>query len=284
MKGTIEEKLNLLDELAEIDSEEYRGLPIALLRHAILNVIPLVELVKFYIDGGSHMISIQSNICKRLDDKSELLEIYELVLVRLKEAGYVTRQRFRPILETIIPKLDHSRQMEYMSYFIGSKYIYEQNSAAELADKIWNEEVQLLIACAFKRKSSDKILAVLVKNVDDDDALALIKHYWTGSIPKYMVVRLMERLKGRTSEEIDFLREVDPCNYIALLRFSKSLPDERTLHQCYKNIPMHARPYAIWMLGRLGKWDIIEPDIKAFLEKPESTFPGFSRNIFEKYS
>jgi hypothetical protein len=284
MKGTINEKLGLLDELAEIESADYIGLPTGLMRHAILNVIPLTELVKFYLKEGAHITSVQSNICKRLEDESELIEIYDLVIEQLKVADYVNRQRFRQILETIVPKLDHGRQMEYMSFFMGSKYIYEQNSAIELADKIWNEEIRQIIAAAYQQRPSDKILAILVNHVDDEEALILVRHRWTGSIPKYLVVRLMERLKGRTLHEIDFLREVDPANYIALLRFSNGLPDEQTLRQCYQQVPQRSRPYAIWVLGRLGKWDIIEPDIKTFLAEPQFTFPGFSEQLFEKYS
>lgn len=282
MKIPIEEKLEMLDELAEIEGAGYHDLPIGLVRHAILNSIPLRELVYFFLAEGSNINSVQDNICKRLEKGAE--EIYDQVFNSLKDANYYRRQRFRPILETIIPSLDYERQMEFMTYFISSRYVYERDSAIRLADKMWNEEIHQLFVDIYQKMSEHKILAALIKHVDDEEALSLIKRHWTGSIPKYLVVKLMERLKGRSPEELDFLRGIDPANYIGLLRFATSFPNDELLNNCYQSVPLHSRPFTIWVLGKLGKWDIIEGDIKAFLKEPLTTFSKFSEQRLEKYS
>ncbi len=76
MKGSIEEKLQRVAELDEVDMEDHVNLPIGLLRHAVLNTIPLFELVRFFIAEGSHNKSISSNLRKRLREEKDCRKIY----------------------------------------------------------------------------------------------------------------------------------------------------------------------------------------------------------------
>jgi len=90
------------------------------------------------------------------------------------------------------------------------------------------------------------------------------------------------RLKGRSVEELDFVRTVDPANYITLLRHALgSINDEKTI-ECYYSIEEKSRPFALWNLGHLGKWELIEKETSNFLNDPTGTFPGFSDHLFEK--
>ncbi len=204
------------------------------------------------------------------------------MLERVKVSNYLTRQRLRQLLEVMIPWLDAYRQLDYISYFLSSSYIYEQLSAIELAEKVWNEEIQQVLLDAYKNAQNHRILSVIILHTDAQHAIELIKEQWIVGIPKALIVKFMSRLKGRTVEELDFLTSVDPANYIALLRHSKGNIDDKTLQECYYRIPKKSRPFALWNLGHLGKWDLIEGETGNFLSNPSDAFLGFSDNLFEK--
>jgi len=282
MTGSIAEKLQRVEELYEVEMEDYIGLPTGLLRHAVLNSVPLTELVRFFIEEGSHFKVVSANICKRLSQEKDTQKIYHRVFEALKESTYLKRQRLRQLLEVMIPGLDEFRQLEYITHLLSSNYIYEQITAAELAEKVWSKDIQSLLLNAYYRSRHYKLLAVVILSVDDDQALELIREYWTGRVPKALIVKFLVRLKGRSVEELDFVRTVDPANYIALLRHASGTISDEKLLECYYTIEVKTRPFALWSIGHLGRWNLIEKETGNFLNDPTGTFPGFSDHLFEK--
>jgi hypothetical protein len=281
-KTAITEKLELFDELNELDNQFFIGLPTGLLRHALLYTIDLFELTKFYIHEGSQLRSVSDNICKRLEKLQDCKDIYDYIFDMLKQAEYKDRLRFRRLLDTMVLKIDETRQLEYISYFLGSKYSYEVASAISISGACWNEHIKEMLMKAFLDSPSEKLLCVLVEHVDKDSALSMIQEYWTPDISKRMTVKFMNRLKGSSVKDIDFLKTVDPANFIALLRFSTEQVEDDILRECYVRIPEKKRPFALWNLGVLGRWELIAPEIRQFVEAPTDTFNGFSDNLFEK--
>ncbi|CAM4212506.1 hypothetical protein SAMN06265348_10632 [Pedobacter westerhofensis] len=141
MTGSIAEKLQRVEELYEVDVDDQIGLPTGLLRHAVLNTIHLIELVKFFIEEGSYFKAVSANLCKRLSREKNTEKIYDQVFEAFKESTYLKRQRLRQILEVMIPGLDEFRQLEYITHLLSSNYIYEQISATELAEKVWSKDI-----------------------------------------------------------------------------------------------------------------------------------------------
>jgi len=180
MTGSIAEKLQRVEELYEVEMEDYIGLPTGLLRHAVLNSIPLTELVTSFIVEGSYFKAVSANLRKRLSQEKDTEDIYDQVFEALKESTYLKRQRLRKLLEVMIPRLDEFRQLEYMTHLLSSNYIYEHISAAEMAEKVWNKDIQSLLLNAYHRSRHYKLLAVVIINADDNQALELIREYWTG--------------------------------------------------------------------------------------------------------
>ncbi|CAM4212453.1 hypothetical protein SAMN06265348_10633 [Pedobacter westerhofensis] len=123
---------------------------------------------------------------------------------------------------------------------------------------------------------------MVILSVDDDQALELIREYWTGRVRKALIVKFLVRLKGRSVEELDFVRTVDPANYIVLLRHASGTISDVELLECYYTIEVKTRPFALWSIGHLGRWDLIEKETGNFLNDPTGTFPGFSDHLFEK--
>lgn len=169
-----------MEELYEVEMEDYIGLPTGLLRHAVLNSIPLTELVTSFIVEGSYFKAVSANLRKRLSQEKDTEDIYDQVFEALKESTYLKRQRLRKLLEVMIPRLDEFRQLEYMTHLLSSNYIYEHISAAEMAEKVWNKDIQSLLLNAYHRSRHYKLLAVVIINADDNQALELIREYWTG--------------------------------------------------------------------------------------------------------
>jgi hypothetical protein len=282
MTGSIAEKLQRVEELYEVEVDDGMGLPTGLLRHAVLNSIPLTELVKFFIEEGSYFKADSANLCKRLSQEKDTQKIYDQVFEALKESTYLKRQRLRQLLEVMIPGLDEFRQLEYITHLLSSNYIYEQISAAELAEKVWNKDIQSQLINAYHRSGHHKLLAVVIIHADEEQALQLIREYWTDWVPKALIVKFLSRLKGRSVEELDFVRTIDPANYIALLRHAKGSISNEKLMECYYAIEVKTRPFALWNIGHLGKWELIEKETGNFLNDPTGTFRGFSDHLFEK--
>ena len=104
---------------------------------------------------------------------------------------------------------------------------------------------------------------------------------WKQGLPKSIKFRFIKRLKGSSIDSLAFLRDIDPGNFLYLLRYSNEQLTDDDLMECYNRIPESYKPFAIWNLGRIGKWELIKPFIESYINDPFNEFKGFSSVIFD---
>lgn len=281
MKDATEEKFELISQIQEIDFMDYMGRPTGLLAHAILNTIDIFELVKIYINTGLNNNLIESNILKRLPEGDQCIQIYEYVFEVLKISEYRKRFRLREILEALVVDLDETLQLEFFSYFYNSGYIYEFNASLTIAKLVWSEQIQEVLIREFEKSLNTKILLVLMDHVNEELIFELIKLVWTASTSNKLKARFVSKFKGAKLSDILFLMEVDPGNFLVLLRFSECKVDDQLLIECYNRVPEKYKPFAIWNLGKLGKWNLIKPHIEEYVDNPMGVFANFSDVNFD---
>src|SRR5690606_22295194 len=104
---------------------------------------------------------------------------------------------------------------------------------------------------------------------------------WTASTSNKLKARFVRKFKGAKLSDILFLMEVDPGNFLVLLRFSGSEVADELLIECYNRVSEKYKPFAIWSLGKLGKWNLIKPHIEEYVDNPLGVFANFSDVNFE---
>jgi len=281
MQDLNKEKFELIDELTALYSDRQVWEPIALLRHSIVNTIGLSELVKIYIHQYSGNKLLERNIIKRLPDYENRLELYEYIFNELKQSTYINRLCLRKMLDIIFTHLDNNYKHEYFLYFYNSKYLYEIRSALKIVDSIWDKSIQTMLLYDYYNTSNLDILSVLIRKFDSQYVFEFAKSTWTSDLPNYIKRQFANRLKGASLENISFINEFDPNTFLFIAKFSnEAISDEMAL-DCYNRIPKRHRPFAIYNLGRMGKWNLIKPLVQNYISNPDNEFDGFSEVMFE---
>jgi hypothetical protein len=274
-------RFDLINQLSDVQSQDLTGKPTGLLIHAILNTIDLFDLVKFYIHEIPDNQTISRNILKRLPAYSEPNEVYDYVFEQLRMSSYVNRLRFRKILDILIEIVDETRQQEYFTFFSNSNYRYEIKAAIKITGMIWSDELATRFLRNYKETGNSDILEVLIANLEHDQFITLAKSVWTQELPNYLKPKLINRVKGWPLQDVEFVKYSDPGNFIVLARYLNEAIEDEILLDCFDRTPEKYKPFAIWNLGRLGKWQLIIDPIRQFIQDPDNTFVGFSATIFE---
>lgn len=281
MENSIEEKLKLIAKIQEVDQDGYLGKPTGLLVHGILNTIDIFNLIRLYIGTGFQNNLIRSNIFKRLPEEDEIKEIYDYIFDLLKQSNYRDRIRLRPILEILISELSETSQLEYFTYFYNSKYVYEFNAALRITNLIWNDFIQDILIERFKETQNLKILSLLLDRLQGEPMFEIIRSTWSLDTPNWLKAKFVRKFKGAALEHILFLKDIDPNNFLVLLRHSGNNFSNEMLIDIYEKVSDKYKPFAIWNLGKLGKWEIIKNYMEDYLSNPNKVFKDFSDTIFE---
>lgn len=281
MENSIHEKFELIDRIAEVESLGLLGQPTGLLAHSVLNSIPLNELIRVFHHEAIRGRWVSGNICRRLPDDPNREFHYDYLFEALKEATYLDRLRLRKPIDVLILALSETQQMEYFSYFFRSRYIYERKAAIKLAESIWNPDIQSIFLERYEQYKEIEILASLIRHLDVDALIDLLKTEYD-VLPRYLKGIVVTRLKGTLLEKLTFILTTDPSTFVRLATFvDKKISDNVAMH-CYERIPEKQRPFALYNLGLLGKWDLVRPQIEKYLEDPGNAFLGFSELLFER--
>lgn len=281
MAELLEEKFYLIDQLLEAAQMDRIGMPTGLLTHAVVNTIDLHELVRLYVQQYSHNRLIGSNIIKRLLEDDEKITLYDYLFSAIESASYIDRLRFRKIIDVIIEHLDEERQLEYFSYFYRSQYRYEKKAALNVARYIWNVDIENLLVHDYYKYESIDVLLTLIELISDDQYLDLAKSTFKSSTPNYIKAKLVKRLKGFSLNDLAFLKTTDPGNFLGLIRYTNEVVSDKTLLECYERVPTRYKPFALWNIGKLGKWELIKPELERYVANPAHAFAGFSEILFK---
>ncbi|MFC3563154.1 hypothetical protein [Pedobacter jamesrossensis] len=282
MSNILNEKFELIAQLYEIDSMELIGMPTIILEHSVLNTVDLFELTKIYLHREPHNKLIVSNILKRFSGNNQCVLIYDYVFDTLKSAGYTNRLRYRKILEHILVDLDETYKLEFFSYFFRSKYVYEIKGALKIARLVWNMDLETMLVDNYAKTKNIDVLITLIDMSNSGEVYNFIKNAWTIKTPNYLKAKFVGKLRdGAELKNILFLKDIDPGNFLSLLKFTSENIDDKMLMECYENVPEKYKPFAIWNLSRLGKWNLIKPLILEYASNPLRKFQGFSETSFD---
>lgn len=274
-------KFKLIDKLSDVYRLNLLGLPTWLLTHAVLNTIELSELVYYYIHEEPAYTALSRNILKRLSEYKGKTAIYDAIFEQLKTSSYVNRLRFRKLMDAVIESLDETRQQEYFTFFYNSSYRLELRAAIKMTGMIWSKDLGNRFLENYYQTGNPDLLVVLIANLEKDQFKQLATRIWKAGLSNYLKTKLINRVKGWPLLDLEFVRQADPGNFIVLVRHSSETVDDMVLLDCYNRIPKAYHPFALWNLGRMGKWELIKKPIEEFIEKPTATFPGFDSTMFE---
>ncbi|MGY4384942.1 hypothetical protein ACVWYN_001978 [Pedobacter sp. UYP24] len=282
MSNTLNEKFELMAQLYEIDSMEMIGMPTILLEHSVLNTVDLFELTKIYLHREPYNHLIVSNILKRISGSNQSVLIYDYVFETLKLAGYTNRLRYRKIMEYILVDLDETYKLEFFSYFFRSKYVYEIKGALKIARLVWSIDLETMLLDNYAKTKNIDVLITLIDMSNNREIYNLIKNAWAIDTPNFLKAIFVGKLRdGAELKNILFLKRIDPGNFLSLLKFTHNTVDDQVLMECYENVPEKYKPFAIWNLSRLGKWNLIKPLILEYASNPLIKFQGFSETSFD---
>lgn len=261
-------KIEYLERLIERRNEIFLGGQYNFLIHSVLNTIDLIELIDYFFSLHSDTDvkrSIESNIHKRAKNYFECNSLFDQLLERLDDSDYRKRQRIRKILKTMIPSMDTTFKQLFFDIFFKSKYVYDVEAAISICDSLWDDSLNDKMILGYLKTANEAYLRAFLKNGDVAKSLQYIQRIWELSPSNYLKIDLIVKLSRNHIDAFSFLREIDPEKFLMVMSYSGKVVDDSTILECYNSIEDDQKPFGLMSIGRLNKWDLIEDELKKYV-------------------
>lgn len=192
--------------------------PYDILIHSVLNNIELKLLIKYYISMEESEIknSINSNINKRLVLTKNPKNIYSKLYNELESANYVSRQRIRNILFTLLPQLPNLYYEDYFNTFYYSKYSNDKKSAISIYEKVSNPKHHEIILKDYFEYNNEIYLRALINDKAVKILSLNIEEIWLAEPRSYLKRMLIFLLHQNHLSVLNFLKIKDTSHYLFL--------------------------------------------------------------------
>lgn len=231
--------------------------------HSLFNCISDNELCQlyFYNSKGDHSLknSIESYIAKKATNNSKrnFEKIALSLLSQYNEQDSKSQTAIRKFLFKFIRTLNKKTVLIYFNTLIGSDRKYDRHSANQVADIIWNDEIEGILIDNFYKYEDEYSLMPLVQNLNDKELCRIIQNYLTPNFPSRRLKKtIIEKISNLSVKKLSFLVNNDPLLYIQLLNEKKFKITECEIKKILPNINDDFKYYLIWTIGLTGDWEL----------------------------
>ena len=229
--------------------------------HSLFNCISDNELKVLYFENakGNPTLkkTIESYIVKRTtnEPRRQFENIAKTLLSIYSEEEFQTQVTIRTFLSQFIRTLSKETVKHYFDLLIHSDKKYDRHRANQVADLIWNDEIEEYLTGNFNKYKDEYSLLPLIDNLDESKLCVLIENYWTQDFPSARLKSsIVKRIAKLDTEYLTFLKERDISFYIQALNIKKTRITEDEIKQLLKSATEENKYYLIWSLGMTGDW------------------------------
>ncbi|MCE1164477.1 MAG: hypothetical protein LWX07_03635 [Bacteroidetes bacterium] len=177
-----------------------------------------------------------------------LLDIYP-------ELDFHARVKLRILLSGFIRSLPKRTIKRYFNLLINSERKFDRRRANEVADLIWDNEIEKHLINNFKKYEDDFSLLPLINNLSEDKLCSLINCYWENNFPsprnKNDIIKKISKLD---IDKLIFLREKDVAFYILALNTKKKIISDKEITRILPNINENNQIYFLWSISLANNW------------------------------
>jgi hypothetical protein len=135
---------------------------------------------------------------------------------------------------------------------------YDRNRANEVADLIWNDEIEGLLIDNFHKYKDEYSLLPLINNLKEENLCQLIENYWTSEFPTQRIKsNIVKKISKLDIEYFPFLKERDILFYIQVLNIKKIKISDLEINKLLNTVNEDNKYYLIWTIGMTGEWKLI---------------------------
>jgi hypothetical protein len=238
--------------------------------HSLFNCISDNELKVLYFENakGNPVLkkTIESYIVKRTtnEPKRQFENIAKTLLSIYSEEEYQTKLTIRTFLSQFIRTLSNETVRQYFYLLVHSEKKYDRHRANQVADLIWDDEIEELLIENFNKYKDEYSLLPLIDNLKESKLCEQVEKYWTQDFPPARLKSsIIKRIAKLELDYLTFLNERDISFYIQVLNIKKIRIKEDEIELLLKSATEENKFYLIWTLGMTGDWE----QTKKYMEK-----------------
>lgn len=248
--------------------------------HSLFNCISETELQVLYFEytKGNPALkkTIESYIIKRTtnEPKRNFENVALTLLNKYPEEDYQTQVTTRVFLSKFIRTLSTRTIQLYFDQLIQSNRKLDRHRANEVADLIWNDEIEGQLIDNFLKYQDERSLLPLIENLDEEILCLIVKNYWSKEFPSDRIKsKIARKISKLDIDFISFLKERDVSYYIYILNLKKIKISDSLIQQLVKTVNEENKYYLIWTIGMTRNWKQITKYIEE-IKKPAATQAG----------
>lgn len=232
--------------------------------HSLFNCISEEELQVLYFEnarGNTELKkTIENYIVKRTtNEPKRQFEGVALTLLNIyQKQDFHTQVTIRTFLSQFIRTLSTKTIQQYFDLLIHSDRKYDRHRANEVADLIWNDEIEGLLIDNFHKYKDEYSLLPLINNLKEENLCQLIENYWTSEFPTQRIKsNIVKKISKLDIEYFPFLKERDILFYIQVLNIKKIKISDLEINKLLNTVNEDNKYYLIWTIGMTGEWKLI---------------------------
>lgn len=229
--------------------------------HSLFNCISEIELQVLYFEYAKydHRLkkTIESYIVKRTtnEPKRSFENVALTLLHKYSDGDDYTQVTTRKFLSQFIRSLSTKTIRLYFDQLIYSTRKFDRHRANQVADLIWNDEIEGCLIDNFHKYQDEYSLFPLIENLDEQSLCLIIENYWTKEFPSARIKsKIVKKISKLDIDFVSFLKDLDISFYIQILNLKKIKISDSLIKELIKTVNEENKYYLIWTIGMSGNW------------------------------
>jgi len=259
-------KLDFIDNyfLANADSSH-----VYIVLHSLFNCITEEEISILYFyyakENPDLKRTIESYILKRTtnEPKRNFAKIGKILLSDYPKKEFREQQSIRKFLSQFIRTMPLPIIKEYFDLLIDSDRKWDRHQANNVADLLWNDEVERKLIDNFLKFEDDYSLLPLIKSLDPIDLGEFISSIWSKDFPSAKLKsQIVKKIANSKFDDLVFLEDIDPTYYLHAITIRRETISDVLITKLQKNLKEENKYYLIWCLSLTRDFKLITKYLK----------------------